>query len=221
MVGPITVLRGFKIPVAILDRFLEANNAEPTYGNPPWYHRTELDAGSWFLRDKLDAAAAGAGAGGTITTNNNTRIFIPQMRGELDSTYAYVAFAWVMVYAQRKIELADELADRAPPGFAELRREMLGYADGGSDVEMLRVRRLEEGGGEGGGEDPAAALFVVVAEQRMYSFQHFPRKVSSVQSLYYSSWFHGILVLATNRLESLPSRICAATAVMWLLTPGS
>lgn len=77
-----------------------------------------------------------------------------------------------MVYAQRQLEPADELPDRAPPGFAELRAEMLGHASGG-DVETLQVRRLEEGGG-----DPAAALFVIVADRRPYSFQVFPRKVS-------------------------------------------
>ncbi|KAK3290492.1 uncharacterized protein B0H64DRAFT_59494 [Chaetomium fimeti] len=157
--GPITVLRGFKIPVAILDRFLEANRVEPTYGYPPFYHRSEPDAGSRFLREKLQAAG-----------DTKTRIFIPQLQGELDSTYAYVAYAWVMVYAQRRLELAEELPDRAPPGFAELRVEMLGHANGG-DVELLQVRRLEEGV-----EDPTSALFVVVAEERPYSFQSFPRK---------------------------------------------
>lgn len=45
----ITVLRGFKIPVAVLDRFLEANRAEPTDDHPPFYHRSEPDAGSKLL----------------------------------------------------------------------------------------------------------------------------------------------------------------------------
>lgn len=44
--GLVTALRGFKIPVAILDRFLEANRVEPTHGNPPFYHRSEPDPGS-------------------------------------------------------------------------------------------------------------------------------------------------------------------------------
>lgn len=102
---------------------------------------SELDAGSKFLREKLRAAAG----------DTKTQIFIPQLRGELESAYAYVAYAWVMVYAQRELEPADKLPDRAPPGFRELRSEMLGYANGGG-VETLQVRRLEQGAG-----DPAAA----------------------------------------------------------------
>jgi hypothetical protein len=160
--GPITVLRGFNVPVAILDRFFEANRVEPTEGYPPFYHRSKLDAGLKFPRERLHAAAG----------DTKTRIFIPQLRGELQSTYAYVAYASVMVYAQRQLEPAEELPDRAPPGFAELRSEILGHADGG-DQETLQVGRLEEGDG-----DPAAALFVVVDEEGPYSFQVFPRKVS-------------------------------------------
>ncbi|KAK3898312.1 hypothetical protein C8A05DRAFT_19078 [Staphylotrichum tortipilum] len=153
--GLVTTLRDFKVPLAILDRFLETNGVEPTYGNPPFYHRSEPDPGSKFLRDKLHAAA------GDI----KTQIFMPELQGELESTYAYVAYAWVMLYAQRQLKPAEELPDRAPPGFSELRSEILGHTDG-EDVETLQVRRLEEGGG-----DPAAALFVIVADRRLYSFQ--------------------------------------------------
>ena len=42
----ITVLRGFKNPVAVLDRFLEASRVEPTDDHLPFYHRSEPDAGS-------------------------------------------------------------------------------------------------------------------------------------------------------------------------------
>lgn len=77
-----------------------------------------------------------------------------------------------MVYAQRRLGLAEELTDRAPPGFVHLCREIIGHADGGG-LETLQVRRLEEGV-----EDQAADSSVVVAEERPYSFQVFPRKVS-------------------------------------------
>jgi hypothetical protein len=160
--GPITVFRGFKVPIAILDRFLGANGVEPTDGYPPFHHRNELDAGSKFLREKLQATAG----------DTKTQIFIPQFWGELGSTYVYVAYAWVMVYAQRKLELEDELPNQVPAGFVELRREILGYANGG-DLETLQVRRREEGV-----ENPATDLFVLVAEERPYSFQVFPHKVS-------------------------------------------
>ncbi len=150
--GLVTALRGFKIPLAILDRFLEANGVEPTYGNPPFYDRSEPEPGSKSLRNKLHATAG----------ENKTQIFIPELRGEQESTYAYVAYAWVMIYAQRQLEPADELPDQAPPGFAELRAEVLGHANWKDDVETLQVKRLEEGGG-----DPAAGMFVIVADRKL------------------------------------------------------
>jgi hypothetical protein len=164
--GLTAILRGFKVPVAVLDRFLKANHVEPTYGYTPSYYRPELDAGSSFLRTKL----------ATVTGDSNTRIFIPQVEGESKSAYAYVAYAWVMIYAQRKLDLAEELPNRAPPGFSELRSEILGFANAGDEVEMLQVRRLEAEG-----EDPAAALFVVVADDQPYSMARFPRKVSQTK----------------------------------------
>jgi hypothetical protein len=175
----ITALRGFKVPVAILDRFLEANGVEPTYGYPPFYYNTTWDGeshhyhtelrddGSKFLRAKADAA------GGSPT---NTRIFVPQAEGQPRSTYAYVAYAWVMVYAQRRLDLVEELPDRAPPGFAELRTEILGCADGG-ELETLQVKRLEEEG-----EDPTAALYVIQMYERSYPLGLYARKVSADSS---------------------------------------
>jgi len=54
------------------------------------------------------------------------------MESELLPTHAYVAYAWVLVYAQREIALAEEFPRQAPPGFAELRREMLEIPTAGS-----------------------------------------------------------------------------------------
>jgi len=51
--GVITVLRGFKIPVTILDRFLVAHHAEPTDGDRPIFHRDKPEAASRLLRAKL------------------------------------------------------------------------------------------------------------------------------------------------------------------------
>ncbi|KAK4233303.1 hypothetical protein C8A03DRAFT_38998 [Achaetomium macrosporum] len=159
--GLTTILRGFKVSIAVLDRFLEANRVERTCGYTPSYYRPELDAGSMFLRIKL-AAAAG---------DNKARIFIPQVEAQPRSSYTYVAYAWVMIYAQRKVDLAEDLPDRAPPSFAELRSEILGFANAEDEVEKRQVRRLE-----GEGEDSTAALFVVVADGQPYSFARFPRK---------------------------------------------
>ncbi|KAH6839574.1 hypothetical protein B0I37DRAFT_386757 [Chaetomium sp. MPI-CAGE-AT-0009] len=158
--GVTTILRGFKIPIAILDRFLEANSVVATYGYPPFYDQPELDAGSIFLRAKVDAVAG----------QTKTRIFVPRKEGQIASTYAYVAYAWVMAYAQRQLDLPEDLPDRAPPGFADLRREILSYANDGQE-ETLQVKRLEEEQ-----KDPTAALFIVVADTREYPLGLYPRK---------------------------------------------
>jgi hypothetical protein len=52
----ITVLRDFKIPLTILDRFLDAHHAEPTDSEGPIFHRDKPDAASRLLRSKLPAA---------------------------------------------------------------------------------------------------------------------------------------------------------------------
>lgn len=132
--GVITVLRGFKIPVTILDRFLVAHHAEPTDGDRPIFHRDKPEAASRLLRAKLPAAARD-------DPNVKVHIIIPYMESELLSTYPYVAYAWALVYAQHEIALAEELPSQARPGFAELRREMLEHTDDG-ELEALQVRRL-------------------------------------------------------------------------------
>jgi hypothetical protein len=35
--GSTTIIRGFKVSVAVLDAFLAANNVDKTYGAPPFY----------------------------------------------------------------------------------------------------------------------------------------------------------------------------------------
>jgi len=75
--GLTTILRGFKIPVAVLDRFLEANGVKPTFGYAPIYDllplpgadRPALDPGSAFLHSRVGGA------------DNQTRIFIPNRQG--------------------------------------------------------------------------------------------------------------------------------------------
>ncbi|KAK4033645.1 hypothetical protein C8A01DRAFT_19433 [Parachaetomium inaequale] len=163
--GLTTILRGFKIPVAVLDRFLESNGVMQTWGYPPKYDRLPLpgsdrptlDPQSAFLRTKLAATAAGGA---------NTRIFIPNREGMAQSTHAYVAYVYVMVYGQRQIDVAAELPDRAPPGFAELRSEVLAFATEGEE-ELLHVAGMQ--GGEG--QDPSSLLFIVVTDKQEYPFK--------------------------------------------------
>ena len=170
--GLTTILRGFKVPIAILDRFLESNGVRQTYGFPPIYDRlplpgskdgSTLDPQSAFLRTKLPNHA------------NATRIFIPNRQGMSRSTHAYIAYTYVMVFGQRQIDLAAELPADAPPGFAELRREILGFVGKGEE-RMLQVAGMQAG--EEGGY-PASGLFVVVTDQREYPWKGpFMREVS-------------------------------------------
>ncbi|KAH6855562.1 hypothetical protein B0I37DRAFT_365165 [Chaetomium sp. MPI-CAGE-AT-0009] len=161
--GLTTILRGFKVPVAVLDRFLEANGVKPTFGFAPIYtllsfpgaDRPVLDPGSAFLRNRV--------GGG----DNQTRIFIPNRQGVAQSTHAYVAYAYVMVLSQRKIKLAADLPDRPPPGFGELRTEMLGLATA-DERALLEAAGMQPGDES---EDPASMLFVVVTDDREYPYR--------------------------------------------------
>lgn len=171
--GLTTILRGFKIPVVVLDRFLEANGIRPTFGYSPIYNFPTIpgidcppvDPQSEFLRSRVGGSDA----------DNQTRIFVPNRQGANKSTHAYVAYAYVMVYSQRKIKLAADLPDRPPPGFCELRREVLGYAMA-EERALLEVTGMQP---DEEGEDPASLLFVVVADDREYPYKGpFLREVS-------------------------------------------
>ncbi|KAK4156581.1 hypothetical protein C8A00DRAFT_30547 [Chaetomidium leptoderma] len=165
--GLTTILRGFKVPVAVLDRFFEANGLIPTYGYPPTYDPVFLpgddkafatqDPHSAFLRTKL----------ADNTHNQNTLFFIPNREGTAMSTHAYVSYAYVMVFCQRQIDVAGELPDKPPPGFAELRSEILGFATEGEEG-LLQVAGMQPAGG---GQDPASMLFIVVTDERGYPWK--------------------------------------------------
>ncbi|KAL2146792.1 hypothetical protein VTI28DRAFT_2273 [Corynascus sepedonium] len=71
-----------------------------------------------------------------------------------------------MVYGQRMIDLARELPNQAPPGFAELRREILGFAEEGEEA-LLRVAGMQ--GAEG--EDDTSLLFIVVTDEREFPLE--------------------------------------------------
>ena len=160
--GLTTILRGFKVPIVVLDRFLASHGAEETWGAAPSLipdlrsNGIPLDPSSEFLRARLAEA-------GDI--NSAARILIPARLGAAVCNYAYVAYAYVMVFGQRKINLAADLPDRAPPGFAELRREILGFTEEGEEA-LLQVAGMQ---GEEG-EDPASSLFIVLNDNRDFPF---------------------------------------------------
>lgn len=148
------VVRGFKVSVAVLDRFLAANGVTETDGYSPFYDRT-LDDASKLLRAKVSGS------------DNKTRLFIPFQVNRHRSASAYVAYAWVFVNAQRKLQIAEELPDKAPEGFAELRDEIMGFSDANAK------------GAEGEPhQDDLTGLFVVVTDEQAFHFtEPFVRKV--------------------------------------------
>ncbi|KAK4152389.1 hypothetical protein C8A00DRAFT_44545 [Chaetomidium leptoderma] len=129
-------------------------NISKSEGSPPMLtpdlssNGIPLDPLAAFLRARLAAAAD------DDDNNSLARIFIPNRRGQASCTHAY-----------RKITLAADMPERAPPGFGELRREILAFAEEGEEA-LLQVAGMQ---GEEE-EDPASLLFVVLAEERAFPF---------------------------------------------------
>ncbi|KAG6368949.1 hypothetical protein INS49_003167 [Diaporthe citri] len=104
--GPtIAIIRGLKARVPVLDRFLNANGVDETYGLAPFYD-VDPDKRSRLLRSKF-------GGGDT-----RTRIFVPSNLSHNETNFAYVAWAWEMIYAQKEILLDQQLPTNPPTGWA-------------------------------------------------------------------------------------------------------
>ncbi|KAL2193569.1 hypothetical protein P885DRAFT_72165 [Corynascus similis CBS 632.67] len=155
--GLTVILRGFKAPIVVLDRFHSSNGVEETNGTPPRL---------FYLPGGMPHRAR------------------PPRQGHARSTYGYVAYAYTMVYSQHMIDLARELPDQAPPGFAELRREILGFAEEG-DKALLRVARIQ--GAEG--EDCTSLLFIVVTDEREFPLERNFIRQSDLRYDHYATVF--------------------------------
>ncbi len=178
------VVRGLKVPVVVLDRFLVANGVMETDGYAPFYEGN-LDDASKLLRAKVSSS------------DNETRLFIPYQMNRHRSTFAYIAYAWVFVNAQRKLHIPEELPDKAPEGFEGLRDEIMGFSTKGAEGEP---------------HQDSTGLFVLVTDEQSFHFtEPFFRKVD-----------HGILDRQSSSFILIPnlcSPICAApTAVQILQT---
>lgn len=140
--GPtIAIVRGLKVRVPVLDRFLNANGVDETYGIAPFYD-VDPDKQSRLLRSKV--------GGG----DERTRIFIPSKFSHNESNFAYVAWAWEMVYAQKEIVLKQQLPT-PPAGWAAIKDEIMSFscdADAGWNAK---------GHGRTG-------IFIVVSDERPY-----------------------------------------------------
>ncbi|KUI72098.1 hypothetical protein VM1G_08045 [Cytospora mali] len=136
----IAIIRGLKVRIPVLDRFFAANGVEETYGIVPVYH-IDPDEHSQLLRSKV---------GGS---DSRTRIFIPHKTTYNESNFAYVAYAWDLVHAQKEIVL-DGLPTDPPAGWASLTEGIMSFSTGEDDDQWK-----EAGHGKMG-------LFIVVSENR-------------------------------------------------------
>lgn len=174
-----TILRGFKVPVPLLDRFFAANGALPTFNQAPSYDRGiestlhgPVDGQTALIRSRLGP------------DGQNTRIFMANRDHWDAATHAYIAYAFVNVFAQRGVDMEGELPGTLPGGVAALREEILGFVEAGEEG------LVEVGGMEAGeGEDPAGRVFVVVSDRKVYSWRGpFLRRVSfGILLLFFSS----------------------------------
>lgn len=138
----IAIIRGLKVRVPVLDRFLAANRVDETHGLAPFYD-VDPDKQSWLLRSKVGGGDA------------RTRIFIPSKRTHDESIFAYVAWAWEMVYAQKEIVLDQQLPMNPPMGWAALKDEILSHSlDADSGWEAAGHQKM--------------GLFIVVSDERPY-----------------------------------------------------
>lgn len=135
--GSTTLLRGFKVSIAVLDAFLAANCVPETFGTPPFYRdHPDNDSISKLLHSKILAFGGSANA-------TRFRVVIPSRAPYNASRVAYVTYAWVTVFAHREVDLDKDLPAEVPEGFEELRQEVLSTPRG--MVVDGRDKIVEEG----------------------------------------------------------------------------
>ncbi|KAH6842965.1 hypothetical protein B0I37DRAFT_383312 [Chaetomium sp. MPI-CAGE-AT-0009] len=197
--GLITLLRGFKVPIAVLDRFLVAHGVEETYSIAPRLEpgplAPPLDPQSAFLRARLAAAGTASTSSPPRAALDGVRLFIPNRRGQADPTYAYVSHAFVMVFSQRHVDLAAELPERAPPGFAALRRDVLACASGADEAAGL----LRAAGMVG---DAESELFVLFTEDREFPLKRPFVRESDLRCELCAGQFETWSALQVHRVEA-------------------
>ena len=137
-----TLLRGFPVPIPVLDAFLVANGLDETYGTPPL---DDEDPASDLLRQKT---------GG----HSKTRLFIPNRLHYSHADFGFIAYDWVMTFSHRRVHLDKELLDEPPAGFAALRDEIFGFAqEAGVSLEP--------------GDADVTGFFAIVTDERWYLAQ--------------------------------------------------
>ncbi|KAK3996580.1 hypothetical protein QBC44DRAFT_317177 [Cladorrhinum sp. PSN332] len=144
-----TILRGFKVSVAALDLFLEANGVNRTYATPPFANEHPDGAVSQLLFQKVAAHNPDA-------DKNGFRVLIPTLEAMADSKTAYVSYVWTVVKAHRELKIEEDLPADIPKGFEELRREILSFGKDVSEGDKI----TDEG---------KTGLYLVVNDDTVYS----------------------------------------------------
>lgn len=161
MPGPnlITALRGLKVRIATLDKYLMAHGMPDGTNNgsiPPFYKYDDRGNATEEISELLRAQARAAAATANNDNNNsesNSRLdsillVIPWVGGHDSSPWVYIAYSYHQVYAHRQITAQDP-PEEMPRGFKELRQEILKHSASPDD-----------------GDEGIVGLFVVFTEGR-------------------------------------------------------
>jgi hypothetical protein len=84
------VLRGFKVPVPVLDAFLRANSVYETYWDPP-IEDDDKNIAALLRYEMIDEGS----------NSSCVRLVIPQHEGFNSSSVAYIVYSLAQVLAQR------------------------------------------------------------------------------------------------------------------------
>lgn len=142
MVGSnlVTALRGFKIRTATLDKYL-IDRGKPAGTNsatiPPYYDYDTNGNATDEISEVLRASSS----------ISSVLFVMPSVEGHDRSSWAYVTYSCAHIYAQRHITPQDP-DEQVPPGFEELRQDVLKYSSRSEEDEGLM------------------GLFVVITEAR-------------------------------------------------------
>lgn len=144
----VTALRGFRVRLSTLDKFLVANGKVhgAENGFAPLYHFEKPEG-----PDEISAllrAKAGGGSG--------ILYVVPAAEGHDITPYVYVAYQYRHVYSQLRITPQDPPEQPIPAEFEQLRQEILGYKASAGDG-------ASQGADE---EDGAMGLYIVYTEGR-------------------------------------------------------
>lgn len=184
-----TILRGFKVPLRVLDAFLVANGID--------YETERLCAGFAPLSYNDDDQQSPNAVAQLLRTKagdaDKTQLFMPYKMGFDLASHAYIAYDWIMVFAQRRIK-PDELPETPPPGFEKLRRDILSHA--GPEHPLADEDAYQN------------ALYIVSTDERTYVPQELRRRqlvFSIPPSLSKSSPYYRWLTISLSRTSSVTS----------------